>query len=68
MDCHQAYYLALLRGFFEFLPVSADSQGVMGYLAIGGFLKSIERIGVLPFVIYRPAGVRVAIAGRVARV
>ena len=26
MDCHQAYYLALLQGLSEFLPVAADSQ------------------------------------------
>lgn len=35
MDCHQAYYLALLQGLTEFLPVSADSHLILMRLMSG---------------------------------
>jgi undecaprenyl-diphosphatase len=35
MDCHQAYYLALLRGLTEFLPVASDSHLVLLPILLG---------------------------------
>lgn len=52
MDCHRAYYLALLEGFTEFLPVSAASHLVLlpalfGWTEPSPAFMAATRIGTL---------------------